>query len=61
MNDVEIQERIAALQDEVTYQETAPKVDTEALENAQKWVEKDKLGYAEAIIALHEFKQQHGL
>ena len=61
MNTAEIQERLRDLQEEVKDCEGTLKTDTEALRDATKWVEGSKLRYAEAIIALHGFKQQHGL
>ena len=61
MNETDRRERLKDLQDEVKDCEKSLANDTEALRDAQKWVDAGKVQCAEAVIALHEFKQQHGL
>ena len=58
---IETRERLMDLQDEVKDCEKSLANDTEALRDAQKWVDAGKLHYAEAIIALDKFKREHGV
>lgn len=57
----EIQEILQDLQDEVKDCEGTLKADNDVLRDATKWVDASLVRYAEAIIALHQFKQQHGI
>lgn len=57
----ETKELLQYLEDEVKDCEGTLARDNDAVLTAQKWVEKSKLNYTEAIIALHQFKQERGL
>lgn len=56
-----VKEHIESLEEDVEDNQKALDQSFKELEDAQKWLEKAKLNYAESIIRLDKFKKEHNI